>query len=96
MASRQQLDKTIERMLAELRGLIDTDSQGFMIAVNDGGSSTVCATGKVENLVPVVKLMATDPAMREVFERAAVECSNFWPGVRPDNSGAEKFTGLGL
>ena len=85
MASRQQINKAIERIRGELRGLVDTDDgQGFIIAVNDGASSTVCATGKPEALVAVVTTMATEPAIREVFEEAARQCLSRWPSAPPD------------
>ena len=77
----------------ELRGLVDTDDgQGFIIAVNDGASSTVCATGKPEALVAVVATMATEPAIREVFEEAARQCSSRWPSAPPDVSGSGSET----
>jgi len=99
MASRQQINKAIERIRGELRGLVDTDDgQGFIIAVNDGASSTVCATGKPEALVAVVMTMATEPAIREVFEEAARQCSGKWPSAPPDVSGpgSENLIGPGL
>ena len=90
MANRQQINKAIERIRGELRGLVDTDDgQGFIIAVNDGASSTVCATGKPEALVAVVTTMATEPAIREVFEEAARQCLSGWPSAPPDVSGSE-------
>ena len=99
MASREQINKAIERIRGELRGLVDTeDGQGFIIAVNDGASSTVCATGKPEALVAVVTTMATEPAIREVFEEAARQCSSRWPSAPPDVSvsGSENQIGPGL
>ena len=93
MANRQQINKAIERIRGELRGLVDTDDgQGFIIAVNDGASSTVCATGKPEALVAVVTTMATEPAIREVFEEAARQCSSRWPSAPPDVSGSGSET----